>query len=169
MVSYSSNFFENDMNSIIILIMVINFLPNVMKNYIGPQFIKAAINNDIVRNFCVLVGIITLLYLSNYEGNKLQASFYVFLFLLVFSRQTIIYNIVEILLLLFIFTQYTKNDNLESLNKYVYLLIFVMLLGYENYYSKQVKDKGIKFSLIKFILGKREQEYDYDYIDFKPL
>ena len=69
MVSYSNKFFENDINSIIILIAVINFLPTVLKNYIGPQFLKAANNNDIIRNFCVLVSIIGLVYLSNY-GRK---------------------------------------------------------------------------------------------------
>ena len=66
---YSSNFFQNDINSIIILIMVINLLPNLVNTYIGPQMIKAAKNNDIVRNFCVLLGIILLVQISNFVHN----------------------------------------------------------------------------------------------------
>ena len=169
MVSYSNKFFENDINSIIILIAVINFLPTVLKNYIGPQFLKAANNNDIIRNFCVLVSITALVYLSNYEGNKFLASIYIFLFLLVFSRQTILFNIVEILLLLYIFTLYTKHEDLEYLKNYIYLLILIMLIGYEVYYKKQVGDKGLKFSFTKFVFGKREREYDREYIHFNPL
>tara|TARA_R110002110_G_scaffold13281_4_gene63689 strand:+ start:117 stop:617 length:501 start_codon:yes stop_codon:yes gene_type:complete len=166
MVSYSNSFFENDIKSIIILIAVINFLPTVLKNYIGPQFLKAANNNDIIRNFCVLVSIIALVYLSNYEDDKLLASSCIFLFLLVFSRQTILFNIIEILLLLYIFTLYTKNQDLEY---YIYLLVVIMLVGYEVYYKKQVGDKGLKFSFNKFIFGKREREYDREYIQFNPL
>ena len=62
--SYSSNFFQADINSIIILIAVIHLLPNITSTYLGPQLIKAAKNDDLVRNFCVLIGIILLVQIS---------------------------------------------------------------------------------------------------------
>tara|TARA_R110002110_G_scaffold372992_1_gene582983 strand:- start:10 stop:519 length:510 start_codon:yes stop_codon:yes gene_type:complete len=169
MVSYSSNFFENDISSIVILISVIHFLPNVLKTYIGPQFIKAARNNDIIRNFCVLVSIILLVELSSAEDNKLVISCFLFLFLLIFSRQTIEFNMIQIILMLYIFSKYNENDDLESIKKYFYLLFGLLLFGYFRYYRKQVSDKGLKFSLVKFILGLRESEYNFEYIDFMGL
>tara|TARA_R110002074_G_scaffold98854_1_gene213851 strand:+ start:91 stop:600 length:510 start_codon:yes stop_codon:yes gene_type:complete len=169
MVSYSSNFFENDISSIVILISVIHFLPNVLKTYIGPQFIKAARNNDIIRNFCVLVSIILLVELSSVEDNKLVISCFLFLFLLIFSRQTIEFNMIQIILMLYIFSKYNENDDLESIKKYFYLLFGLLLFGYFRYYRKQVSDKGLKFSLVKFILGLRETEYNFEYIDFMGL
>lgn len=169
MVSYSSNFFENDISSIVILISVIHFLPNVLKTYIGPQFIKAARNNDIIRNFCVLVSIILLVELSSVEDNKLVISCFLFLFLLIFSRQTIEFNMIQIILMLYIFSKYNENDDLESIKKYFYLLFGLLLFGYFRYYRKQVSDKGLKFSLVKFILGLRESEYNFEYIDFMGL
>ena len=169
MVSYSSNFFENDISSIVILISVIHFLPNVLKTYIGPQFIKAARKNDIIRNFCVLVSIILLVELSSVEDNKLVISCFLFLFLLIFSRQTIEFNMIQIILMLYIFSKYNENDDLESIKKYFYLLFGLLLFGYFRYYRKQVSDKGLKFSLVKFILGLRETEYNFEYIDFMGL
>ena len=169
MVSYSSNFFENDINSIVLLISVIHFLPNVLKTYVGPQFVKAARNNDIIRNFSVLVGIILLIELSNIEDNKLVISCSLFLFLLIFSRQTIEFNMIQIILMLYIFSAYNENDNLDSLKKYMYFLCALLLIGYFYYFKKQVNDKGSKFSLVKFILGLRESEYNFEYIDFEGL
>ena len=67
MVSQSSNIFQNDINSIIILIFIINMLPNMIENYLGPQFIKAAKNNDMIRNFCIFLGILVLVELSDIE------------------------------------------------------------------------------------------------------
>jgi len=106
---------------------------------------------------------------ANIEEDKILISFIVYIFLLIFSRQTLIFSIIQIVLLVYIFTEYNKNDNFESLKKYIYLLIFIMLLGYEKYYSKQVSEKGEKFSIVKFIFGKREQEYDHEYIQFLKL
>ena len=111
MVSYSSNFFQNDINSIAILIMVINLLPNLINTYIGPQFLKAAKTNDFVRNFCVLVGIILLVQISTIQEQKFETAIYAFLFLLVFSRQTIEFNMLQIILMLYIFSKYNENDD----------------------------------------------------------
>lgn len=166
---YSSNFFQNDINSIIILIMVINLLPNLVNTYIGPQMIKAAKNNDIVRNFCVLVGIILLVQISNIQENKFQIALLLFLFLLIFSRQTIEFNMIQILLAVYIFSKYNENDDIESLKKYGYLLVGLLLTGYVYYFRKQMRDKGIKFSLTKFILGKREKDYGFEYIEYQGL
>lgn len=165
MVSYS----ENDLTSIVIAITILNVLPKILKEYIGPQFVRAVEKNDIVRNVTLLVGIILLVYLTNYEGNKILLALIIFIFFLLFSRQTILFNILEILLITFIFTQYKNNKDFEDLKIYLYLLFAVMLLGYEQYYKKQVLDKGLRFSLIKFIFGKKEKDYDHDYVEFQPL
>ena len=166
---YSSNFFQNDINSIIILIMVINLLPNLVNTYIGPQMIKSVKNNDIVRNFCVLLGIILIVQISNIQENKIEIAFFLFLFLLVFSRQTVEFNMIQIMLMLYIFSKYNENDDIESLKKYVYILIGILIAGYVYYFRKQFNDKGIKFSLLKFVLGKKEADYGYEYIEYRGL
>jgi hypothetical protein len=165
MVSYS----QNDISSIILIVAVLNVLPNILKTYSGPQFLKAIEKNDIVRNLCVFLGIILLTQISNYEGNKFLLSFFIFGFLLLFSRQTILFNLAELLLISFIFIQYNKYNDFESIKIYLYLLLIIGLLGYENYYKKQLKDKGLRFSLTKFIFGKKEKDYEYDYVEFQPL
>lgn len=165
MVSYS----ENDLTSIVIAITILNVLPKILKEYIGPQFVRAVEKNDIVRNITLLLGIIILVYLTNYESNKILLSLIIFIFFLLFSRQTILFNIIEILLITFIFTQYKNNKDFEDLKIYLYLLFIIMFLGYEQYYKKQVSDKGLRFSLIKFIFGKKEKDYDHDYVEFQPL
>lgn len=71
--------------------------------------------------------------------------------------------------MLYIFSKYNENDDLESIKKYFYLLFGLLLFGYFRYYRKQVSDKGLKFSLVKFILGLRESEYNFEYIDFMGL
>ena len=106
MVSYSSNIFENEIGSIIILIVIINSLPNLLNIYMGPQFLKSVKNNDITRNFVIFLGILVLVHLSNIETNKILASVLVFLFLLIFSRQTFIFTLLEILMITFIFIKY---------------------------------------------------------------
>lgn len=169
MVSYSSNFFENEVNSIIILVVILHLLPNLVDTYMGPQFIKAAKNNDIVRSLCVFTGIILLVQISTIQENKLEIGFCLFLFLLLFSRQTIEFNMIQIILMLYIFSKYNENDDLESLKKYCYLLIFLLISGYIYYYKKQVNDKGLKFSMIKFIFGKKERDYGFEYIDYEGL
>ena len=167
--SYSSNFFQADINSIIILIAVIHLLPNIASTYLGPQLVKAAKNDDLVRNFCVFIGVILLIQISNIQENKFEIAGLLFLFLLIFSRQTLEFNMVQILLALYIFSKYNENDDVESLKKYMYLFIGLLLFGYGYYFRKQVKDKGLKFSLKKFILGKREKDYGFEYIDFEGL
>ena len=167
--SYSSNFFQADINSIIILIMVIHLLPNIASTYLGPQLIKAAKDDDLIRNFCVLIGIILLVQISNIQDNKFEIAGLLFLFLLIFSRQTLEFNMIQIVLGLYIFSKYNENNDIESLKKYMYLFIGLLLFGYCYYLNKQVKDKGLKFSLKKFILGKREKDYGFDYIEYEGL
>ena len=167
--SYSSNFFQADINSIIILIAVIHLLPNIASTYLGPQLIKAAKNDDLVRNFCVLIGIILLVQISNIQDNKFEIAGLLFLFLLIFSRQTLEFNMIQIVLALYIFSKYNENDDIESLKKYMYLFIVLLLLGYGYYFRKQFNEKGLKFSLKKFILGKREKDYGFEYVDFEGL
>ena len=81
MVSYSGNFFENDIRSVVILIFVINMLPNILNTYIGPQFLRAAKDNDIVRNICVFLGIFLLVELSGSKTDKLEKTVGIFVFL----------------------------------------------------------------------------------------
>ena len=163
MVSYSSNIFENEIGSIIILIVIINSLPNLLNIYMGPQFLKSVKNNDITRNFVIFLGIFVLIHISNIETNKVLASVLVFLFLLIFSRQTFIFTLLEILMITFIFIKYNNNDDLSSLWNYIYVLILTMLFGYHTYYKKQISDKGEFFSLCKFVFGKKQSDYDFDY------
>lgn len=167
--SYSSNFFQADINSIIILIMVIHLLPNIASTYLGPQLIKATKNDDLVRNFCVLIGLILLVQISNIQDNKFEIAGLLFLFLLIFSRQTLEFNMIQIVLALYIFSKYNENDDIESLKKYMYLFVGLLLLGYGYYFKKQFKDKGLKFSLKKFVLGKREKDYGFDYMEYEGL
>ena len=93
----------------------------------------------------------------------------IFLFLLVFSRQTVEFNMIQIILMLYIFSKYNENDDIESLKKYVYILIGILIAGYVYYFRKQFNDKGIKFSLLKFVLGKKEADYGYEYIEYQGL
>ena len=167
--SYSSNFFQADINSIIILIAVIHLLPNIASTYLGPQLVKAAKNDDLVRNFCVLIGVILMVQISNIQENKFEIAGLIFLFLLIFSRQTLEFNMVQIVLALYIFSKYNENDDIESLKKYMYLFVGLLLFGYGYYFTKQINDKGLKFSYKKFVLGKREKDYGYEYVDFEGL
>ena len=167
--TYSSNFFQADINSIIILIAIIHLLPNIASTYLGPQLVKAVKNDDLVRNFCVLIGVILLVQISNIQENKIEIAGLLFLFLLIFSRQTLEFNMIQIVLALYIFSKYNENDDVESLKKYMYLFIGLLLFGYGYYFRKQMKDKGLKFSYKKFILGKREKDYGFEYVDYKGL
>lgn len=163
MVSYSSNIFENDIGSIIILIVIINSLPNLINSYVGPQFLKSIKNNDLTRNFSIFLGILILTHISNLDFNKNLAAILIFVFLLIFSRQTFTFTVIEIVLATFIFLQYNKNEDRNFLWKYVYLLSVIMIYGYWFYYKKQLSDKGPSFSLSKFIFGRKQEEYDFDY------
>ena len=76
---------------------------------------------------------------------------------------------VQIVLALYIFSKYNENDDIESLKKYMYLFVGLLILGYGYYFRKQVNDKGLKFSYKKFILGKKEKDYGFEYVDFEGL
>lgn len=169
MSSVSSNIFQNDINSVIILIFIINMLPNMMETYMSPQFIRATKDNDMIRNFCIFLGILILVELSDIEANTVFVSMMLYSMMLLFSKQTLWFSLIQILLLVFIFSKYNRNENLSHISYYILFFYLVSVYGCYRYYQKQLRDKGERFSIEKFIFGKREQQYNHEYVQFQGL
>ena len=169
MVSSSSNIFQNDINSIIILIFIINMMPNIIETYVSPQFIKATKNNDMIRNFCIFLGILALVELSDIEENTVFVSLMIYSMMILFSKQMLWFSLIQIILLVFIFSKYNRNESLSQVTYYILFFYAVSVYGCYKYYLKQIQDKGERFSLEKFIFGRREQTYNHEYVKFKPL
>ena len=89
--------------------------------------------------------------------------------LLLFSKQTLWFSIIQLILLIFIFSKYNRNENLSQATYYILFFYLISVIGCYRYYQKQLSDKGERFSIEKFIFGRREQEYNHEYVKFKPL
>ena len=91
-----------------------------------------------------------------------------FLFVLLFSRQEAIYNAIElfILFIMYVIYQVKLDDNNANGTAIEYasfallgLTVLIMFIGYYSYMMLKIKQKGRRFTLLKFIFGKRELEY----------
>ena len=144
-------------------------LPNILETYMSPQFIRATKNNDMIRNFCIFLGIMVLVELSDTEQNTVFVSMMLYSMILLFSKQTLWFSLIQVILLVFIFSKYNRNENLSNIPYYILFFYLVSAYGFYKYYQKQLHDKGERFSIEKFVFGKREQEYNHEYVDFQPL
>ena len=153
-------------------------IPHFYTSYIGNQFLRTVSNSDLYRNIFLILSI---WFVINYidEGilsEELQNSLWerlvltiaLFVFILLFSRQEGIYNAIELLLLFIMYVIYQvklddNNANGTSIEYASYsllgLTVFIMFIGYYRYMMLKMKQKGRRFTLLKFVFGKRELEY----------
>ena len=162
----------------IFFFLLLQTIPHVYSNYVGHQFLTIVRENDLYRNLFLLLAI---WFIINYteEGvmpeeiehnmwEKIVLTISLFLFILLFSRQEAVYNAVEIFLLFVMYIIYQvklDNDNVHdpALEYASYALlgltVVIIFIGYYSYMMLKMRQKGNRFSFLKFVFGKREVEY----------
>ena len=150
-------------------------IPHVYKDYVGHQFLSIVSNNDLYRNLFLLFGLLLVTFehnlLPEIENNLLERvilAFFLFVFVLLFSRQEAIYNAIEIFIFFILYIIYKlKIDDYgvsDSAIEYatfalVSLAFLIIFVGYYQYMLLKMNQKGSRFTLTKFVFGKREKEY----------
>lgn len=175
-----------DFASSVFFFVILKTIPTVYSGYIGHQFIQKMRDNDLYRNLFLIVTIWLICKFTEEAQlademrhsviGKIILTFVIYFFILLFSRQTAIFNASELLLLFVMYVihevrnYYYSDYGADHLNRtaetltYVTfgiwgLVIFLVILGYFNYMTLKMKQKGSRFKLSKFIFGKREAEY----------
>jgi hypothetical protein len=185
MVSISSQSVYDFVSSIFFFI-IINSSSTIYTGYTGNQLKKIISDSDLLRNIFLFA---TLWLIGGFVDDdqivdgiqnnlvqKLIISSIVFVFILLFSRQTAFFNGLEMIILLAVYvlhevrTDYyadhglTENDStakvLENVN-YGLLgsLGFFLIIGYYQYMVLKIKQKGKRFKLSRFMFGKEERDY----------
>lgn len=157
----------------IISFTLFNTVQSTFNGYMGGKLIRLIKNNDYLRTFFLFI--VLWFTINNILKTDETLSFWesvvlallVGVFILIFSRQPLYYNIVESLIILTIYTINLEKDNFSSvitdrLNLAINILYFIiagiMLIGFFKYYLIKKSEKGNRFSLEKFFIGKRESK-----------
>lgn len=185
MVTISSQSVYDFVSSIFFFI-IINSSSTIYSGYTGNQLKKIISDSDLLRNIFLFA---TLWLIGGFVDDdqivdgiqnnlvqKLIISSIVFVFILLFSRQTAFFNGLEMIILLAVYvlhevrTDYyadhglTENDStakvLENVN-YGLLgsLGLFLIIGYYQYMVLKIKQKGKRFKLSRFMFGKEERDY----------
>ena len=185
MVTISSQSVYDFVSSIFFFI-IINSSSAIYTGYIGNQLKKIISDSDLLRNIFLFA---TLWLIGGFVDDdqiadgiqnnlvqKLIISSIVFVFILLFSRQTAFFNGLEMIILLAVYvlhevrTDYyadhglTEDDStakvLENVN-YGLLgsLGLFLIIGYYQYMVLKIKQKGKRFKLSRFMFGKEERDY----------
>lgn len=179
----SNNVFKQDLLNIISglsFLFIINILTDVKEDFTPNQFGIFIRENDIVRNLVYIIVIFITIQLSSFSVtenpfvDRVSATFIIYLFILLFSKQTLYFSIAEFVLFLTLYFLYfymveidTDVDPLDSKYDDIYLTIYIIIgilflvtfIGFYFYYNKQLEDKKTRFSIFKFIFGKKESSY----------
>lgn len=149
----------------------VKLLDDIGWNFFPPQLIKFIKQEMVVRQiFLFLLVIIAIEFLeSDTEDadseppNKIVGSVFLYFCVLLIPKQTLGFALVEFMLFVVAFVYYYMVSNYEDDNYYsdlrvtVSVFISVVFIGSVFYYFKQRKDKGEKFSYLKFLFGNPEK------------
>jgi hypothetical protein len=159
---------------------VINILTDVKEDFTPNQFTLFVRDNDIVRNFTYIIIIFITIQFFNFKisessvMSRVYSTFIIYFFIILFSKQTLYFSILEFLIFLGLYGIYYYISEIESNNDFnddkfddFFLSIYILLgslflisfVGAYIYYKKQIKDKKGRFSYYKFFLGKKESSY----------
>jgi len=161
------NFFNSNLINGIIVFLLPNAFNPIFSNFASPELIRTLKNNDYIK--IIILYFIIFFFIQNIiEKDKtsqkqitteLLIAFIILVFIILFTRQTQNFNILQFLFLLTIYILDLNNLNYTIIYTFYGLLIFSLFLGFYFYYIKQLKDKGNKFSYIKFLIGNKEKDY----------
>jgi hypothetical protein len=139
-----------------------------IKNIFPPQLTKLLSNNLLFHHLSILFFVYFSIELNDRENNSPLYNFInaliAYLFLILFLKSTLIFSVIIILILISIYfiskeIQYKtlngENTNyFENVNNILsYIGIGVLVLSNIYYLYKQIKDKGDKFSIYKYIFS----------------
>lgn len=173
----SSQFLNNNINNFIsgLSVLFFSFLVfGVEWTYLPPQLTKFLNKNDIYRQlFIFVVILIAIQFIDNDSPdnieNKIFGAVILYIFSLLFTKQTLIYSLIEIfvfVILYFLFyylntyepTGQARENVFISMYVFTSLLISLTVVGSREYYYKQLRDKGSRFSIVKFLFGNPEKK-----------
>lgn len=156
----------------IITFVLFNTVYGMFSGYMGGKLIRLIQGNDYLRTFFLFL--VIWFTINDILGTKNQLSIgtsfaiaiLVVVFILVFSRQPLWYNIAESLILITIYAMNVEKANFSpstvdkvntATNVLYFILIPIMLVGFYKYYLIKKKEKGKRFVLRKFFIGEREK------------
>ena len=164
------------------LLFILSIFENIKHGFLAAQLSDFIVNNDIFRNFLFLVLIFFTLEVSgivvsnNKIENKIILAIILYLFVLLFSKQTLYFSLFQLSIFFSMYGiyYYLTNDGDENVDivdvnnndSYYYglyaltgILIFSSMIGFMFYYMKQKEDKGKDFTLLKFLFRSRKKNY----------
>ena len=144
-------------------------LSNLHWPFLPPQLLKFLKKDLLIRQVFLLFLVFISIQLTKGDGDiliqdKAISSLFLYIFILIFPKQTLEFSLVEMFLLLALYgiyytlKTYTLEDKKENdlyLSLYSIGGVFCLLIVIGNivYYNKQREDKGERFSYIKFFFG----------------
>lgn len=165
------------------LLFILSIFENIKHGFLASQLSDFIGKNDLFRNLLFFILIFFTLEVSgitvsnNGIENKIILSIILYLFVLLFSKQTLYFSLFElgIFFTMYGIYYYLTNDERENIehvdvsgNDDYYnalyglmgILIFSSLAGFMFYYLKQREDKGENFTILKFLFKSREKSYN---------
>ena len=148
-----------------------NTLSNLKWSFLPPQLIKFLRKDLITRQIFLFFLVFISIQLTKGGSDipledKAISSFFLYIFVLIFPKQTLSFALIELFLFVILYgIYYTINnyditlpdDTKESLNIAMYavggILILLILTGNVFYYFKQKKDKNKDFDYLQFFFG----------------
>lgn len=164
----NEEFFNSNLITGTILFLFLNSFRPVFSGFASPDFIIFLKNNDYIRLILLYFIIYFFLYniLNDYNKNVneevtniLVISFFILLFLILFTRQPKVFNIIEMLCLLVIYLLDNNDTDYYIIYFFYGILVLLLLIGFYFYYLKQLREKGNRFSYVKFLIGNKEKDY----------
>ena len=164
------------------LLFILSIFENIKHVFLAAQLSDFISRNDIFRNLLFLILIFFTLKVSgitisnNGIENKIILSIILYLFVLLFSKQTLYFSLFQLTIFFVIYGIYyyltndegeniehvdvsRRDDYYNALYGLMAILIFSTLTGFIFYYLKQRKDKGEKFTILKFLFKSRKKSY----------
>lgn len=167
-----SNIVQNNIDNFVSGLSSIFFsksLSDIKWILLSPELIKFTENNIFFRQIVLFVTIFISTEVISDNLNisledKIIGAFFLYLFILIFSKQLLHFNLFELILFFIIYFLFYSltNYNLQGNERdevyialYVFtgLLIITTIIGNYYYYLKQLKDRGKDFSFYKFFFS----------------
>lgn len=170
---------QDNINEIIvgIFLLILLVCSNFLESTLSCQFRKLLLNNMIAKNIIIFL---TLFFTLNYTSIKrhpidnLKIALIIFLFFILFNKTDIYFTLINFILLIVIifinqlikYEKYilekenieiisTKIENMIKIRNYfIYLLLFLIIIGFLLYFKKQYNDHKKNFNFLTFLLGK---------------
>ena len=146
-----------------------NTLSNLKWSFLPPQLIKYIKKDLLVRQVFLFFLVFVSIQLSKGGSDipiqdKAISSVFLYIFVLIFPKQTLDFSLVELFLFLILYgiyytlKNYTPSDDQQNdLSVVLYvvggILVLLILIGNIFYYLKQKRDKGKDFTYFLFFFG----------------